>query len=163
MTGPFIFIATNRLKPAAYQAERHRVPGLVEFIKASEPRLLAFNEYIDAERTEVTVVQVHPGAQSMEFHSNTTSRGLESGRLEPRRRVPIGPGGTTLRTMVGSSSHCCRVVCPPVAHARTGESSVDPSRYQDRREAVPPDNPANIPSLSVFGRTHMAVRVHRSG
>ena len=68
MTGPFIFIATNRLKPGAYDAERHRVPGLVEFIKGSEPRLLAFNEYIDAERTEVTVVQVHPDAQSMEFH-----------------------------------------------------------------------------------------------
>ncbi len=68
MTGPFIFIATNRLKPGAYEAERHRVPGLVEFIKASEPRVLAFNEYIDAERTEVTVVQVHPDAQSMEFH-----------------------------------------------------------------------------------------------
>ncbi len=68
MTGPFIFIATNRLKPGAYEAERLRVPGLVEFIKASEPRVLAFNEYIDAERTEVTVVQVHPDAQSMEFH-----------------------------------------------------------------------------------------------
>ena len=68
MTGPFIFIATNRLKPGAYEAERHRVPGLVEFIQVSEPLLLAFNEYIDAERTEVTVVQVHPDAQSMEFH-----------------------------------------------------------------------------------------------
>jgi hypothetical protein len=68
MTGPFIFIATNRLKPGAYEAERRRVPGLVEFIEASEPRLLAFNEYIDAQRTEVTVVQLHPDAQSMEFH-----------------------------------------------------------------------------------------------
>src|SRR3954462_4573848 len=68
MTGPFIFIATNRLKPGAYEAERRRVPGLVEFIRAGEPRLLAFNEYINAEHDEVTVVQVHPDAQSMEFH-----------------------------------------------------------------------------------------------
>src|SRR3954449_567853 len=67
-TAPFIFIATNRLKPGAYEAERHRVPGLVDFIKGGEPRLLAFNEYVNAERTEVTVVQVHPDAQSMEFH-----------------------------------------------------------------------------------------------
>ena len=43
-------------------------PGLVDFIEAGEPRLLAFNEYINAERTEVTVVQVHPDAASMEFH-----------------------------------------------------------------------------------------------
>ena len=68
MPGPFIFIATNRLKPGAYEAERRRVPGLVDFIQAGEPRLLAFNEYFDAERNEVTVVQVHPDAQSMEFH-----------------------------------------------------------------------------------------------
>jgi len=60
MSGPFIFIATNRLKPGAYESELRRVPGLVDFIEAGEPRLLAFNEYINAERTEVTVVQVHP-------------------------------------------------------------------------------------------------------
>ena len=68
MSSPFIFIATNRLKPGAYAAERQRVPGLVEFIRAGEPRLLAFNEYINAERTEVTVVQIHPDPASMEFH-----------------------------------------------------------------------------------------------
>jgi hypothetical protein len=70
MSGPFIFIATNRLKPGAYEAERRRVPGLVDFIEAGEPRQLAFNEYINAERTEVAVVQVHPDAASMEFHMN---------------------------------------------------------------------------------------------
>jgi hypothetical protein len=68
MSSPFIFIATNRLKPGAHEAERRRVPGLVEFIRAGEPRLLAFNEYMDAQRTEVTVVQVHPDAASMELH-----------------------------------------------------------------------------------------------
>ena len=68
MSSPFIFIATNRLKPGAYEAERQRVPGLVGFIRAGEPRLLAFNEYINRERTEVTVVQIHPDAASMEFH-----------------------------------------------------------------------------------------------
>jgi hypothetical protein len=66
--GPFIFIATNRLKPGAYEAERRRVPGLVEFIREGEPRLLAFNEYVNDDRTEVTVVQVHPDAASMELH-----------------------------------------------------------------------------------------------
>jgi hypothetical protein len=68
MSGPFIFIATNRLKPGAYEAERRRVPGLVDFIEAGEPQLLAFNEYVNEERTEVTVVQVHPDAASMELH-----------------------------------------------------------------------------------------------
>jgi hypothetical protein len=68
MTTPFIFIATNRLKPGKLDAERARVPGLAEFIEANEPRLLAFNEYANAEGTEVAVVQVHPDAESFEFH-----------------------------------------------------------------------------------------------
>ena len=68
MAGPFIFIATNRLKPGKVEAERHRVPGLVDFIAAHEPRLIAFNEYVNDEGTEVAVVQVHPDAASFEFH-----------------------------------------------------------------------------------------------
>jgi hypothetical protein len=68
MAGPFIFIATNKLKTGKLEAERQRVPGLVDFIRANEPRLIAFNEYANDEETEVSVVQVHPDADSFEFH-----------------------------------------------------------------------------------------------
>jgi hypothetical protein len=68
MSSPFIFIATNRLKAGQLDAERRRVPGLVEFIEAAEPRLIAFNEYVNEAGDEVTVVQVHPDAASMEAH-----------------------------------------------------------------------------------------------
>jgi hypothetical protein len=68
MSGPFIFIATNRLKPGKLDEEKARVPGLVDFIEANEPRLLAFNEYANEEGTEVAVLQVHPDADSMGFH-----------------------------------------------------------------------------------------------
>jgi biotin carboxylase len=66
--GPFIFIATNRLKPGKLAEERERVPGLVDFVEANEPRLIAFNEYVNDDGTEVAVVQVHPDAESMAFH-----------------------------------------------------------------------------------------------
>jgi hypothetical protein len=65
---PFIFIATNRLKPGKLGQERTRVPSLVEFVASSEPRLIAFNEYVNEDGDEVTVVQVHPDAASMEAH-----------------------------------------------------------------------------------------------
>jgi hypothetical protein len=68
MAGPFIFIATNRLRDGRFDAEQQRVPGLSSFIEANEPRLIAFNEYVNESRSEVTVVQVHPDAASMEFH-----------------------------------------------------------------------------------------------
>ena len=68
MQGPLIFIATNRLKPGRLESERARVPGLVEFIEANEPRLIAFNEYVNEAGDEVSVVQIHPDAASMEAH-----------------------------------------------------------------------------------------------
>jgi len=71
MTGPFTFIATNRLKPGMLDAETARVPGLVEFVHTQEPRVIAFNEYVNAEGTEVAVVQVHSDADSMVFHTGT--------------------------------------------------------------------------------------------
>jgi hypothetical protein len=80
MPGPFIFIATNRLKPGKLAEEKARVPGLVDFIETNEPRLLAFNEFANEEGTEVAVVQVHPDADSMASHW----RSLPSA---PRRRT----------------------------------------------------------------------------
>src|ERR1700687_5768163 len=68
MSGPFIFIATNRLKTGKLEAERQRVPGLADFIEANEPRLMAFNDYVNDEGTEVAVEQVHPDTDSFEFH-----------------------------------------------------------------------------------------------
>lgn len=41
---------------------------MCDFIEANEPRLIAFNEYLSEDGTEVGVVQVHPDADSMEFH-----------------------------------------------------------------------------------------------
>ena len=68
MSGPFIFIPTNRLEPGKLDDERARVPGLVDFIQANEPRLIAFNEYANEDGSEVGVVQIHPDANSMAFH-----------------------------------------------------------------------------------------------
>lgn len=68
MSGPFIFIATNRLKEGRLDDERRRVPGLCDFIEVNEPHLIAFNEYVNESGTEVGVVQVHPDTDSMEFH-----------------------------------------------------------------------------------------------
>jgi hypothetical protein len=68
MPGPFIFIATNRLRDGRFDAEQQRVPELVRFIEAREPRLIAFNEYVNEDHSQVSVVQFHPDAASMEFH-----------------------------------------------------------------------------------------------
>jgi biotin carboxylase len=82
VSGPFIFIATNRLKERKLEEERKRVPGLCDFIEANEPRLIAFNEYVNEDGTEVTVVQIHPDADSMEFHMNVVRERAEQAYAE---------------------------------------------------------------------------------
>src|SRR5258708_22642569 len=68
MSAPFIFIATNRLREGKLAAERDRAADVSSFIEEKEPQLLAFNEYVNEDGTEVGVVQIHPDADSMEFH-----------------------------------------------------------------------------------------------
>jgi hypothetical protein len=93
---PFIFIATNRLKPGKLADERKRVPGLVDFVEANEPRLIAFNEYVNDDGTEVAVVQIHPDAESMALslpnapspHMPRRSTRLRASRCSGRRAVP---------------------------------------------------------------------------
>ena len=82
MSEPFIFIATNKLKEGKLEDERRRVPGLCDFIEASEPRVIAFNEYANEAGTEVSVVQVHPDADSFEFHMGVVRERAERAYAE---------------------------------------------------------------------------------
>jgi hypothetical protein len=88
MPGPFIFIATNRLRDGRFDAEQQRVPELVRFVEAHEPRLIAFNEYVNEDHSQVSVVQFHPDAASMEFHMGVVgdhARQAYAQTLEPPR------------------------------------------------------------------------------
>lgn len=68
MSEPFIFIGTHRLKEGKLQDFEKSFAQLVEVVEANEPRMVAFNGYVNDEGTEVAVVQVHPDTASMEFH-----------------------------------------------------------------------------------------------
>jgi hypothetical protein len=110
MSSPFIFIATNRLKAGKLDRERERVPQLVEFIEANEPRLIAFNEYVNEAGDEVTVVQVHPDAASMEAHMEIVRERAQAAyaeTLEATVRIQVFGQPTeaileTLRQQAGS-------------------------------------------------------------
>ena len=92
MSAPFIFIATNRLREGKLAAERDRAADLGSFIKANEPQLLAFNEYVNEDGTEVGVVQIHPNAASMEFHMDVLAEravGAYAATLEATTSIQV--------------------------------------------------------------------------
>jgi hypothetical protein len=68
MPGPFIFVATNKVREGELEGEKQRVPGWIDFIRSNEPRLIAFHEYLSEDGTEVEFVQVHPDTDSFETH-----------------------------------------------------------------------------------------------
>ncbi len=74
MPGPFIFVATNKVREGRLEGEKQRVPGWIEFIHSNEPRLLAFHEYLSEDGTEVEYVQVHPDTDSFENHMRVVER-----------------------------------------------------------------------------------------
>jgi hypothetical protein len=119
MAGPFIFIATNRLRLEKLEDERARVPGLVDFIEANEPRLIAFNEYASEDGTEVAVVQVHPDADSMTSHMELvaeraarayaeTVEATGSSRCCDGRPAPACRSASSLTTWAASCADVCQ-------------------------------------------------------
>lgn len=99
-TAPFIFIATNTVRDGMLDEERRRAPGWATFIRAREPRLLAFHEYLNAAGTEVEYIQIHPDAASFEHHLEVVAHARESyrGTLEDTTAVRIfgQPNGRSL-------------------------------------------------------------------
>jgi hypothetical protein len=74
MPEPFIFIGTHRLKEGGLEAARKMSHWLNELVESNEPRVIAFNAYVNDEGTELAVVQVHPDADSMVFHMRLLSQ-----------------------------------------------------------------------------------------
>jgi quinol monooxygenase YgiN len=82
MTQPFIYIGTYQIKEGKRDdlARYHR--EFVEFVEASEPRLIAFNAYVNEEGNKVAIVQVHPDVDSMEFHLKVIREHVEHAAWE---------------------------------------------------------------------------------
>ncbi|WP_052668039.1 putative quinol monooxygenase [Nitriliruptor alkaliphilus] len=68
MSEPFIFIGTHRLKEGKREAYEQHVADFARFIDEQEPQLQVFTFYLDEDAEHVSVVQVHPNAESMGLH-----------------------------------------------------------------------------------------------
>ena len=68
MSEPFIFISTWRIKEGKLEDLKRFQREFAEVIKANEPQLISFNAFLNEDGTEMTSIQVHPNADSMDFH-----------------------------------------------------------------------------------------------
>jgi hypothetical protein len=92
MSEPFIFIGTHAIREGKLEDFRKQWLELLEVVEAKEPRLIAFNAYVDEDGTELTVVQVHPDADSMLFHMQVARDHISEAYqsvLEKTKRIDV--------------------------------------------------------------------------
>lgn len=69
MTSPFIVIGTHRIKPGKREAfKKYFAEFCSDVVAPQEPRLHSFYGYTSPDSDVVTIVQVHPDADSMATH-----------------------------------------------------------------------------------------------
>lgn len=68
MTQPFIWIGIHKIKDGKAKELKQMLTEFPDFIAENEPRLLGFNLYLNEDETRAAVVQIHPDADSFEFH-----------------------------------------------------------------------------------------------
>lgn len=68
MSGPFIVMSKSRIKPGKAEDYRAMWAPMFHKVEQDEPRLLAFNMYESEDGTSSVVIQVHPDAESFEYH-----------------------------------------------------------------------------------------------
>jgi len=76
MSGPLVYIGTYTIKNGRLEECKQRLGELVDLVETNEPRLMAFHIYLDRQGRTLSVVQVHPDSDSMEFHLKVVSEHL---------------------------------------------------------------------------------------
>ena len=96
MSGPFIYIGTNSIKEGKVEECRKMLNEIAQLVETHEPRVVAFNFYLDEANRKVVCVQVHPDAASMDTHMQVISEHLATAYnvLEETTSEQLyGPGG----------------------------------------------------------------------
>jgi hypothetical protein len=68
MSEPVIYVDCSEIREGKFEKLKTAMNELVGFVKANEPRLIAYNVYFTGDGTRMPVVHVHPASASMEFH-----------------------------------------------------------------------------------------------
>jgi hypothetical protein len=92
MSEPFIFIGTHAIREGKLQDFNKQWLELLKVVDAKEPRLIAFNAYVNEDGTELTIVQVHPDADSMLFHMQVARDHISEAYqsvLEKTKRIDV--------------------------------------------------------------------------
>jgi len=76
MSGPIIFITTASIKEGKLEDYKRFAKELLGNFEAREPQIIAMNVFLNADGTEMTSIQIHPNAASMDSHMEVVNQVL---------------------------------------------------------------------------------------
>jgi quinol monooxygenase YgiN len=112
MSGPFVFIGTHRIADGQLEAFKKDAHALVQLVREREPQLLAFNFFLNEDETEVSVVQVHPDADSMLTHMQVAKEHITEATETLLSTKDIQIYGATNEAVVGMISQLTQAGVP---------------------------------------------------
>ena len=68
MLEPLIVVTKARVKEGKLGDFMGYYEKIVQIVEANEPRVIAFNGFLNEDGTQMTSIQVHPDTASMDFH-----------------------------------------------------------------------------------------------
>lgn len=82
MFKPLIYLSTWKIKEGKLEDYKRFVKELMEIVETKEPQLIAFNVFLNEDETEMTSIQLHPDAASMDFHMQVLAQILKVDMVE---------------------------------------------------------------------------------
>jgi quinol monooxygenase YgiN len=71
MPPPIVYIDTSAIREGKHEQLEAAMKDLAAFVEANMPRVISYGFFLDQNRTQMTVVAVHPDSESLEFHMDT--------------------------------------------------------------------------------------------
>ena len=68
MSELIVYIDTSDIHEGKLEELKTAMSELIKFVEANEPRLIAYNVYLNEDGTRMIVIHVHPDSASLEFH-----------------------------------------------------------------------------------------------
>lgn len=79
MADRITFVGTYALPEGRFDEWDAAIRDMVDHVKASVPRLISFEVYVNAERSEATSIYVHPDADSFAEHMRAAASRIDVG------------------------------------------------------------------------------------
>jgi hypothetical protein len=79
MADKITFVGTYSLPEGRFDEWVEAITDMVDFVKASVPRLVSFEVYVNDAKSEATSIYVHPDAESFEEHMKAAAARIDRG------------------------------------------------------------------------------------